>query len=118
MTRKDTSNMSNIQEIAMDETDLDELLTELKNEVDTEVDPQVKYEKSCQSFLLNLKRSWNRVPSKDLMRYRFQKLAGIINNKTLASLTLPNGTRITFEELPHWWDVIRYKICGFKYETY
>lgn len=102
----------------MDETELDGLIRELEAEADEETNEQVKYNKSCQSFLLNLRRSWNRVPKKDMMRYRFQKLAGIINNKTLASLTLPDGTRITFEELPHWWDVVRYKICGFKYETY
>jgi len=110
--------MSNIKEIAVDETDLDEIIQELEREVDGETDEQVKYNKSCRSFLLNLKRSWNRVPKKELMRYRFQKLAGIIDNKTLAALTLPDGTRITFKELPHWWDVVRYKICGFKYETY
>jgi len=110
--------MSNIKEIALDETDLDEIIEELEAEVEGETNPQVKYDKSCRSFLLNLKRSWNRVPKKDLFRRRMQTLAGIIDNKTLASLTLPDGTRIMFKELPHWWDVIRYKICGFKYETY
>ena len=75
-------------EVVLDETDLDELIQELEAEVDGETDPQVKYDKSCRSFLLNLKRSWNRVPKKELMRYRFQKLAGIIDNKTLASLTM------------------------------
>ena len=109
---------TNEVEVVLDETDLDELIEELEAEVDGETNPQVKYDKSCRSFLLNLKRSWNRVPKKELMRYRFQKLAGIIDNKTLAALTLPDGTRITFKELPHWWDVVRYKICGFKYETY
>jgi hypothetical protein len=105
-------------EVVLDETDLDELIQELEAETEGETDEQVKYDKCCRSFLLNLKRSWNRVPKKELMRYRFQKLAGIIDNKTLAALTLPDGTRITFKELPHWWDVVRYKICGFKYETY
>lgn len=109
---------ANEVEVVLDETDLDELIQELEAEVDGETDEQVKYNKSCRSFLLNLKRSWNRVPKKDTMRYRFQQLAGIIDNKTMASLTLPEGTRIAFKELPHWWDVIRYKICGFKYETY
>jgi hypothetical protein len=109
---------NNEVEVVLDETDLDELIQELEAEVDGETDEQVKYNKSCRSFLLNFKRSWNRVPKKELMRYRFQKLAGIIDNKTMASLTLPEGTRITFKELPHWWDVVRYKICGFKYETY
>ena len=110
--------MNSKGECEVDETDLDELIEALEGEVDEETDEQVKYNKSCRSFLLNLKRSWNRVPKKETLRYRFQQLAGIIDNKTLASLTLPEGTRITFKELPHWWDVVRYKICGFKYETY
>lgn len=109
---------NNNVEVVLDETDLDELIQELETEIDGETNEQVKDDKSCRSFLLNLKRSWTRVPKKELMRYRFQQLAGIIDNKTLASLTLPEGTRITFKELPHWWDVVRYKICGFKYETY
>lgn len=110
--------MTNIKEIGIDETNLDELIQELETEVEKEPDKQVKRDKCCRLFLSNLMRSWNRVSKKDQMRYRFWKLAGIIDNKTLASLTLPNGSRITFKELPHWWDVVRYKICGFKYETY
>lgn len=110
--------IENNVEVVMDETDLDEIIQELETEIEGETNEQVKYDKSCRSFLLNLKRSWNRVSKKELMRYRFQKLAGIIDNKTMAALTFPNGQRITFKEFPHWWDVVRYKICGFKYETY
>ncbi len=106
--------MSEINEIVMDKTDLDELIQEVEEE--TQANPT--YDNHCRSFLLNLKRSWRRVPPQDVMRRRFQKLAGIINNKTLAALTLPSGQRITFDELPHWWGVVRYKVCGFKYETY
>jgi hypothetical protein len=108
--------MNKASEYEVTETDVNEIIQELETEGET--NKQVKYDKCCRSFLLNLKHSWNRVPKKDTMRYRFQQLAGIINNKAIASLTLPSGSRITFDELPHWWDVVRYKICGFKYETY
>ena len=117
-----------IEEVS--EEEIDELIRTLEEEADDESvnEPQndakedklfpVSKSEGCTSVWCNFWKSWNRVPKKELMRYRFQKLAGIIDNKTLASLTLPEGTRITFKELPHWWDVVRYKICGFKYETY
>ena len=53
-----------------------------------------------------------------MMVHRFQMLAGIIDNSIVASVTLPNGARVDFRELPAWWWVIRFKLCGFKYETY
>ncbi len=96
------------------EGSLEELLDELKEE---EANEQYK-QQVCRSFFFNFWRSWTRIPRKELLRYRFQKLAGIIGSKTVASLTLPNGVKTTFTELPPWYDVIRYKVCGFKYETY
>ena len=96
------------------EQEIDELIDELEGETQDKA-----YEKQvCRSFFLNFWRSWTRIPRKEYMRYRFQKLAGIIHNKTLAALTLPTGDRITFVELPSWYDVLKYKLCGFKYETY
>lgn len=116
------------EEVLIEGEEIDELIRELEAEAKDESSNccevkenkivQVSKSEGCTSVWRNFWKSWNRVPKKDMMRYRFQKLAGIINNKTIASLTLPNGTRITFDELPHWWDVVRYKICGFKYETY
>ena len=101
-----------------DELLVDEEIHELLDELKEEEEIKEYKQQICHSFFLNFWRSWTRVPQKEHMRYRFQKLAGIIGNKTLASLSLPNGTKSTFTELPPWYDVIRYKICGFKYETY
>jgi hypothetical protein len=46
--------------------------------------------------------------------YRFQRLAGITNKKTVGFLYLPENNKIEFKEIPKWYNIIRYKICGFK----
>jgi hypothetical protein len=47
---------------------------------------------------------------------RLKVLSGIVENKTLAILYIPKtDTTIQFEKLPNWFDILRYKICGFKY---
>jgi hypothetical protein len=101
-----------------DELLVEQELEELLDEVKEESDDQAYQRQVCRKLWPNFWRSWTRGPRKEYMRYRFQKLAGIIGDKTLASLTLPNGSKIKFTELPPWYDVLRYKICGFKYETY
>lgn len=101
------------------ETELDELIDELQGEVDLVEEPKTTSNNNTTttSFWKNLQRSWYRKP-KTTMAMRFQKLAGIVDNKIVAVLTLPSGQRVEFKELPSWKDVIRYKICGFKYETF
>jgi hypothetical protein len=107
-------------ECELDEICLDELLDELKyDDVDEEEEvQQISKPKPCCSFAQNFVRSWTRPKPESQMVFRFKKLAGIINDKIVASLTLPSGERVEFKSLPHWWDVVRYKIAGFKYETY
>lgn len=111
---------SNIVETDVDEVDIDELIRELEAESGEEEEDvlQVSKPKPCCSFAQNFVRSWTRPKPESQMVFRFKKLAGIINDKIVASLTLPSGERVEFKSLPHWWDVIRYKIAGFKYETY
>ena len=99
------------KEVEVTSDELDDLIHELENEniVSTSNKPQ--------SFWSNLKKSWNK-PKNVSIKHRFQKLAGIVDNKTLAVLTLPTGVQVKFIELPSWKDVIKYKMCGFKYETF
>jgi hypothetical protein len=106
------------EENLVDEIELDELLDELKNETEEEEVQQVSKTKPCRTFYRNFYRSWNKPKAGRSMVVRFQKLAGIISDKTVAALILPDGRRIEFKSLPHWWDVIRYKLAGFTYETY
>lgn len=91
--------------------DLDEVIQELEEEIETPNKP-------CRSLWCNVRRSWTRPKPERQMVVRFQKLAGIISDKTVAALILPNGQRVEFKSLPHWWDVVRYKLAGFIYETY
>jgi len=72
----------------------------------------------CRSFWKNIYRSWTKPSPERKMVVRFQKLAGIISGNTVAALILPNNQRVEFKELPPWWNVLRYKIAGFTYETY
>jgi hypothetical protein len=106
------------EENALDEITLDELLNELKNETTDEEEEEVGKPKSCCNFSRNFYRSWTRPAPDRQMVVRFQKLAGIVSDKVVAALILPDGQRVEFKTLPHWWNVIRYKIAGFKYETY
>lgn len=106
------------EEDALDEITLNELLDELKHEVtDDEEDEEQQVSKCC-NFSRNFYRSWTRPTADRQMVVRFQKLAGILTDKVVAALILPDGQRVEFKSLPHWWTVIRYKIAGFKYETY
>jgi hypothetical protein len=112
-------------EESVSETDIDQIIEELEAEVSDENEDTIgkpfqplKKQVGCRSFWQNFKRSWFRSPPKSGMVHRFQTLAGIIDNSVVASVTLPNGARVDFRELPAWWWVIRFKLCGFKYETY
>lgn len=120
MTNKSLLDETNIVETDVDEVDIDELIRELEAESGEEEEDvlQVSKPKPCCSFAQNFVRSWTKPKPESQMVFRFKKLAGIINDKVVASLTLPTGERVEFKSLPHWWDVIRFKLAGFKYETY
>lgn len=47
---------------------------------------------------------------------RFQQLAGI-KTPTVARLTIANGEEIPLTDYPSLFEILRYKICGFKYEV-
>ena len=70
------------------------------------------------SFWQNFKRSWTKPKENRRFALRLQRLAGIITDKDVAALILPDGQKVTFKQLPSWKDVIRYKIAGLTYESY
>ena len=94
-------------------TVLDELIEELENDLNAEDDAPKK-----PSFWQNFKRSWTKPKEDRRFALRLQRLAGIITDKDVAALILPDGQKVTFKQLPSWKDVIRYKIAGLTYETY
>ena len=102
--------MTNTQECDVTEVELDELIQELENEID---DAPKK-----PSLWQNLKRSWTKPKNDRKFALRLQRLAGIITDKDVAALILPDGRKVMFKELPSWKDVIRFKIAGLTYETY
>ena len=105
--------MNNTAENDVTEVELDELIHDLENESD---EPVIKTKRP--PFWKNLRRSWTKPKPERQMAVRFQQLAGIITNKDVAALILPDGRRIEFKKLPSWKDVIRFKIAGLTYETY
>ena len=102
-------------EVELTVEDIDEIVDELEKEI--RISPLLDDRPACKSFWKNIRKSLTGVPKGESMRYRFQKLAGIIGDKAVASLFI-NGQRVELTELPRWYDVIRFKLCGFKYETY
>lgn len=88
-------------------------LSELIDEVQAEENYVPK-----QPFLKRVKYLFGIYPKKPNMVYKFQRLAGIINGETVGAVVLPNNQRIFFKQHPKWHEVMRYKLCGFKYETY
>jgi hypothetical protein len=78
----------------------------------------IECENKKQSFWSNLNKSWQKRNFRNPIRDRFKTLAGIKKSETVAALTLPNDTIIKFKELPSCMDVVKYRLCGFKYETY
>lgn len=122
--------------ITMTGEELDEVITELEQEVsyddstresfvEDNEKAQKEMEKECKkrakrndpsafwrNFWYCLYKPWR----KSEMVKKFQKLAGITPD-CVARVTV-NKTQIEFVELPMWYDVIRYKVCGFKLEVY
>ena len=75
-------------------------------------------EKKNPSFFQNLFDSFhrNKINQRHSMICRFQKLAGINVPKPLAILTIGEN-EFQLSKIPPWYDIIRFKVCGFKYET-
>ena len=89
-----------------------EEVDEIIDELESEMDEPSKDKKP--SFFHNLMLSiYRQKPSP--LRCRFQKLAGITKVEPAAKLTIGNNT-FDLQEIPPWYDVIRYKLCGFKFE--
>lgn len=97
----------------VDENDLDELIDELEEEIRGEPE-----EVKSPSLFENLRPSFNRkkLNNGHAMRCRFQKLAGIARVSPAATLTIGDN-KFELSQIPPWYDVLRYKICGFKYEV-
>lgn len=95
------------------EDELDELIEELENEDSPKETPKEK-----SSFIQDLVTSWHRdkINGNQNMRCRFQKLAGIVPRIPPATLTI-GDTTVGLSEIPHWYDVLKYKLCGFKYRV-
>jgi hypothetical protein len=92
------------------EGDIDELLDELEEEVSGEPIKKVKKP----SFIQNLVASFYR-QKPSTMRCRFQKLAGIMKVEPAAKLTIGNNM-VELSEIPAWYNMLRYTLCGFKLE--
>ena len=103
--------------------EIDEMIEELENDVDMDISSEFdcgsirKKEPKKSSFISNLIVSLSRekINSQRQMTCRFQKLAGIRTMTPAARLTI--GKQIfDLQEIPPWYDVIRYKLCGCKFE--
>lgn len=93
------------------ERDIEELLDEVEAEQKKELVPHPSLRKRIQYL-------FGYYPKKKGMVYKFQRLAGIIDGDTVAALVLPNDQRVFFKQYPKWHQILRWKICGFKYESY
>ena len=122
----------------VDVLDLDGLINELENENISPPDPQQlppgvsllinelenenispkQEDIKKPSFIQNLIASFHRdrINNHQYIKCRFQKLAGISPTTTVAKLTISNTT-FDLMKIPPWYDIIRFKICGFKYEV-
>lgn len=113
--------MSETKENELTSDSLDEILNELEQEIKNEVEVNVVEtelppKKSQNRFLRNLKYCIYR-PRLSKLAIHFQRLAGI-KPDFVATVTLPNDIRVELQELPKWYDVIRYQVCGFKLKIY
>ena len=88
--------------------EIDEIIEELESEVDEP--PKDKKPSFFHNLMLSIYRQ-----KPNPLRCRFQKLAGITKIEPKAKLTIGNNT-FDLQEIPPWYDVIRYKLCGFKFE--
>lgn len=95
---------------SVNEEDIDEILTELEEEVSGK--PVKKVKKP--SFIQNLVASFYR-QKPSTMVCRFQKLAGITKVEPAAKLTIGNNV-VELSEIPPWYNILRYTLCGFKFE--
>jgi hypothetical protein len=98
------------------ENELDELVQELESENEEIIDADNEEPKKS-SFVSNLFRSFQRdkINTRQLMITRFQTLAGIQVTTPVAKITVGNQT-FDLKEMPKWYDVVRYKLCGIKFE--
>ena len=79
----------------------------------------VEQENTQPSFFQNLSHSLNRetINKRNTFKNRFRLLVGIKTSPEVARLTIKEGVSVDLLEIPKWYDVIRYKLCGFKYEV-
>lgn len=96
--------------------DLDGMIDELAVSADT---GSIEQENTQPSFFQNLSHSLNRktINGRNTFKNRFRLLAGIKTSPAVARLTIKEGVVVDLMEIPKWYDVIRYKLCGFKYEV-
>ena len=89
--------------------DLDGILYEFEEEVSGKPVKKIKEP----SFVQNMVASFYR-QKPSTMRFRFQKLAGI-KVEPAAKLIIGNNT-VELSEIPAWYNMLRYTLCGFKLE--
>jgi|ERR1035437_302370 hypothetical protein len=118
------------------EQEIDEVISELENEVSKEptknsmefseenlfVDENTysksKSDKKPTFFqILSLSIHRKHINNSIRFRRRMQKRTGIEIDNTVAILTLKEGIVVNLTEIPLWYDFLRYKLCGFKYEV-
>ena len=111
-----------IEEDGVTKEDLDEMIDELESGIatitsTTSTDEEVEIKKP--SFFQNLSSSLHRgkINERNNFKNRFRLLAGINTSPAVARLTIKEGVAVDLTEIPKWYDIIRYKLCGFKYEV-
>jgi hypothetical protein len=98
--------------------DLDEMIDELASG-DNSVSGSAESENTQPSFYQSLSPSFDRkkINERTNFKNRLRLLAGIKTSPAVARLTIKEGVSVDLLEIPKWYDVIRYKLCGFKYEV-
>jgi len=97
---------------------LDEAIDILEKENDEAIDDMDLTIHKNTSFIQNLIQSLSyKKSSTNGLKYRFQKMAGIksVDTTSISKLTIDDKT-IGFDYIPKWYNIIRYKVCGFKFE--
>lgn len=119
--RSETINKK-VEEDGVTKEDLDEMVDELASESNSTTTTTTDSEESQStqpSFYESLSPSFYRkkINERNNFKNRLRLLAGIKASPSVARLTIKEGVVVDLIEIPKWYDVIRYKLCGFKYEV-
>lgn len=88
---------------------------DVSNELKSPINQDIKKKSSfIDNFIFSLYRK--RHNDEFGMKHRFQILSNIKTDPAVAKLKLKDNIVVNLTEIPHWYDIIRYKVCGFEYE--